>query len=57
MTASINDYPKISRSEWVLNWPGQIVLSVSQLYWTSSVHHGISNGLEALNDYLEESNE
>ena len=34
-------YPKDKRDEWVLNWPGQVVLAVSQIYWTQEVHEAI----------------
>jgi len=30
-------YGKIPRSEWVLQWPGQIVLAASQIHWTGEV--------------------
>lgn len=30
-------YSKIPRGEWVLQWPGQIVLAASQIHWTSEV--------------------
>ena len=36
----------------MLKWPGQVVLAVSCLYWTTNVTLGIENG--TLHDYFEE---
>ena len=30
-----------TRDEWVLSWPGQVVLAVDQIYWT----HGVESAL------------
>ncbi|KAI8440701.1 hypothetical protein MSG28_009052 [Choristoneura fumiferana] len=32
----------IPRSEWVLRWPGQVVIAGSQTAWTAGVEHAIS---------------
>uniref|UniRef100_H2ZMD9 Dynein axonemal heavy chain 3 n=1 Tax=Ciona savignyi TaxID=51511 RepID=H2ZMD9_CIOSA len=38
------DYAETHRKKWVLQWPGQIVLCVSQTYWTSEVAAAIEEG-------------
>ena len=55
---AVDAYSKIPRSEWVLQWPGQVVLAASQIHWTAEVtqvyikgsfmtksNHGISDEL------------
>ena len=50
----IEDYPQKERIEWVQNWPGQVVLCVSQLYWTRYFEEGVKeNGAKSLSDYTE----
>ena len=39
-------YLVTNRSEWVVSWPGQAVLCVSQKYWTAYVHESIRKGPE-----------
>lgn len=45
---SLAEYYKIKRTEWVKNWPGQIILAVDQTDWTTGVETAIpkENGLE-----------
>lgn len=45
---SLAEYYKIKRSDWVRNWPGQIVLAVDQTDWTTGVENAIpkENGLD-----------
>ena len=46
---------RAERKEWVLSWPGQVVLNASQLYWTEEVTLAIKNGM--LDYYTEQLNE
>ncbi|XP_052285538.1 dynein axonemal heavy chain 12-like isoform X2 [Dreissena polymorpha] len=39
------------RSNWVINWPGQVVLCASQAYWTREVHEAIRAGPGGLKEY------
>ena len=46
-----NAYPNFERDEWVKNWPGQVVLNCSQVFWTSEVHEAIRGGVAELANY------
>lgn len=37
MTDGMASYSKTSRVDWVLDWPGQVVLTVNLIYWTIQV--------------------
>ncbi|XP_034943575.1 dynein heavy chain 12, axonemal [Chelonus insularis] len=39
---SYYDYESTTRARWVLMWPGQVVLCVSQIYWTAAVQNCFS---------------
>ena len=54
ISKALMDYAVVPRSQWVMKWPGQAVLCVSQTYWTSEVHQAIANGLPALGAYLQQ---
>ena len=34
---SVKDYLTSPRKKWVINWPGQVVIRSSSIYWTSEV--------------------
>uniref|UniRef100_A0A803V8V9 Dynein axonemal heavy chain 12 n=1 Tax=Ficedula albicollis TaxID=59894 RepID=A0A803V8V9_FICAL len=46
-------YLETERKRWVLEWPGQVVLCVSQMYWTSEVHEVLHNGPKDYYDTLQ----
>lgn len=43
-TNAVKDYVNRKRDAWLLNWPGQVVLAVSQIYWTSQVEAALRTG-------------
>jgi dynein heavy chain len=47
-----NAYAADAREDWVQEWPGQVVLCVSQIYWTSEIHEALKSGTQGLKDYL-----
>eukprot|EP00118_Oscarella_pearsei_P018868 m.196512 g.196512 ORF g.196512 m.196512 type:complete len:4008 (+) comp39530_c1_seq1:67-12090(+) len=53
MEEALKAYPVEQREKWVLIWPGQVVLAISQKYWTSSVQEAFGKGHKALQEYLE----
>ncbi|GFS14644.1 dynein heavy chain 3, axonemal [Elysia marginata] len=54
MGKAVNAYPTTQREQWVLQWPGQIVLAASQIHWTAEVTQAIRYG--GLRAYLARSN-
>lgn len=47
----IQHYAIEARDVWVKEWPGQVVLAVSQIYWTVGIHECISEGEQGLRAY------
>lgn len=41
----------------MINWPGQTVLCIGQLYWTKDITFALINGLEALKSYMNTCND
>lgn len=54
--SSMEAYPVKERTTWVLEWPGQCVLCIDQLYWTQQVEEGMTRrGVKGLKAYLDQS--
>ena len=54
---SLNDLTKtrIPRTEWVVKWPGQIVICISQIIWTYTVEERLkTSGLAGIKEYDDE---
>ncbi|XP_068180564.1 dynein axonemal heavy chain 12 [Antennarius striatus] len=51
---SIEAYADTPRSVWVKEWPGQVVLCASQIYWTLEVHAAIKEGSSGLKNYYQQ---
>jgi dynein heavy chain, axonemal len=44
-------YTTKPRDQWVLDWPGQVVLCVSSIFWTIGMEKAISSGKRGLEDF------
>lgn len=40
---ALTSYETTPRTEWSIQWPGQIVLAISQIYWTKEVEAAIAD--------------
>ncbi|CAH2307190.1 dynein heavy chain 3, axonemal [Pelobates cultripes] len=50
----VEGYVEVPRKQWVLQWPGQVVICVSSIYWTQEVSEAIGQG--TLQPFLSKSN-
>ena len=53
---ALEEYPKVDRKKWILNWPAQVVIGVSSVYWTAEVTAALKAGateLKAANTKLD----
>ncbi|CAJ1051390.1 LOW QUALITY PROTEIN: dynein heavy chain 1%2C axonemal [Xyrichtys novacula] len=41
---SLKVYPEQPRAEWVLSWPGQVVIAGCQVFWTTEVSEALEQG-------------
>lgn len=45
-------YGETARDQWVKEWPGQVVICTSQMFWTLEVHEAIKAGANVGDDLL-----
>ncbi|ETM98439.1 hypothetical protein PPTG_19561 [Phytophthora nicotianae INRA-310] len=52
---SLAAYPLEQRETWMLKWPAQVVLAVSQVYWTQDVTRALNlgNGVNGIKNYVQ----
>nr|XP_060504710.1 dynein axonemal heavy chain 3 isoform X1 [Panthera onca]XP_060504711.1 dynein axonemal heavy chain 3 isoform X1 [Panthera onca] len=50
----IEAYVQVPRNQWVLQWPGQVVICVSSIFWTKEVSQALIE--KTLPDFLKKSN-
>ncbi|KAJ3118419.1 Dynein heavy chain 7, axonemal [Phlyctochytrium bullatum] len=49
-------YSTKPRDQWVLDWPGQVVLCVSSIFWTLGMERAITSGKKGLEDFCNQLN-
>jgi dynein heavy chain, axonemal len=40
---ALEDFKTKPRSEWVKDWPGQVILACDQVFWTAGTQQGIKD--------------
>uniref|UniRef100_A0A8C7GT98 Dynein axonemal heavy chain 3 n=1 Tax=Oncorhynchus kisutch TaxID=8019 RepID=A0A8C7GT98_ONCKI len=50
----VDQYVEVPRKKWVLQWPGQVVICASSIFWTSEVSEAIQTN--TLHAYVDKSN-
>lgn len=51
---SYESYKEKPRHAWVLDWPGMVVLCVSQIYWAANIHACLGSKPEAIVEFHEQ---
>ncbi|XP_015178312.1 PREDICTED: dynein heavy chain 7, axonemal, partial [Polistes dominula] len=51
---AIDAYFIKERTAWVLDWPGQTLLCVGQMYWTQQVEEAMLRGVDGLREYFDQ---
>jgi dynein heavy chain len=54
---ALDAFSKHPREKWVLDWAGQVVIAVSQIFWTKDLEESIKKGKPAMLQFLEKSNQ
>lgn len=52
VTNSYADFVTTPRKDWILNWPQMVVLTISQIFWTSDLHSCLTNNNRELLDTI-----
>ena len=47
-------YASTKRTKWIQEWPGQVVLAVTQKFWTANCHEALRSGMAAMKTYLQQ---